>query len=258
MYFTTPRATHAFTLIELLTVIAIIAVLAAIVIPSVSKVRETAQRTVDANNLREIVKAATLYAAENDDRLPGINLAPGSFRPTGSSATTTPSLWAAALARAGFLTDPNFYLSRLDPHRPLQVPSTILTRTEEGVALDPGFAQLTLSVELVAGLRLSHPGTTPVAFTRGLQTDGTWSATKGVYGDAGGFVAFLDGSVVWYRSLQTPDNLIAPNGRPTSNLLQSLPFLASASSQVPNPRVYAHDTLGGIGRETGVSSIAPP
>lgn len=258
MYFTTAPAQRAFTLIELLTVIAIIAVLAAIVIPSVGKVRETAQRTVDANHLREIVKAATLYAAENDDRLPGINLAPGSFRPTGNAATTTPHLWAAALARGGFLTDPEFYVSRLDPHRPLQVPATIVTRTEEGLALDPGFAQLPLSVELVAGLRLSHPGTTPVAFTRGLQTDGTWSATKGVYGDAGGFVAFLDGSVVWYRSLQLPDGLIAPNGRATSNLLQALPFLNSASAQTPNPRVYAHDTLGGIGRETGVSSIAPP
>ncbi len=258
MYFTTPPAMRAFTLIELLTVIAIIAVLAAIVIPSVGKVRETAQRTVDANHLREIVKAATLYATDNDDRLPGINLAPASFRPTGVTATTTPQLWAAALARAGFLTDPEFYVSRLDPHRPLQVPATILTRTGDGVALDPGFAELTLSVELVAGLRLSHPGTTPVAFTRGLQTDGTWSATKGVYGDAGGFVAFLDGSVVWYRSLQAPDSLIAPNGRTTSNLLQSLPFLASAPAQAPNPRVYAHDTLGGIGRETGVSSLAPP
>lgn len=258
MYFTTPPATRAFTLIELLTVIAIIAVLAAIVIPSVGKVRETAQRTVDANHLREIVKAATLYAAENDDRLPGINIAPASLRSEGNSATTTPHLWAAALARTGFLTNPEFYVSRLDPHRPLHIPATIITRTDDGVALDPGFTQLPLSVELVAGLRLSHPGTTPVAFTRGLQTDGTWSATKGVYGDAGGFIAFLDGSVVWYRSLQPTDSLIAPNGRPTGNLLQALPFLASASAQAPNPRVYAHDILGGIGRETGVSSIAPP
>jgi len=54
----------------LLTVIAIIGILAAIIIPTVGKVRETAQRTVDASNLREIGKAAMIYAADNNDRLP--------------------------------------------------------------------------------------------------------------------------------------------------------------------------------------------
>ena len=52
------RSQAAFTLIELLTVIAIIGILAAIVIPTVGSVREKAQRAVDGNNLREILKAA--------------------------------------------------------------------------------------------------------------------------------------------------------------------------------------------------------
>ena len=60
----------AFTLIELLTVIAIIGILAALIFPTVGKMRETAQRAVDGSNLREIVKAAQLYAADNNDRLP--------------------------------------------------------------------------------------------------------------------------------------------------------------------------------------------
>ena len=59
-----------FTLIELLTVIAIIGILAALIFPTIGKVRATAQRAVDASNLREIVKAATIYAADNNDRLP--------------------------------------------------------------------------------------------------------------------------------------------------------------------------------------------
>ena len=65
------RTSHAaFTLIELLTVIAIIGILAAIVIPTVGTVREKAQRAVDANSIREILKAAQIYAGENQDRLP--------------------------------------------------------------------------------------------------------------------------------------------------------------------------------------------
>src|SRR3954470_8809531 len=176
-----PSAGRAgFTLIELLTVIAIIGILAALIFPTVGKVRETAQRTVDANNLREIVKAATIYAADNNDRLPdpAAILAQSPAPVTGG---TGPFLWAGILAQRGILTDPTFYFAKNDPAFNGAYPTAIVSPGNRTV-LDPSFVtNRILSFEFVGGLRMSDPPSTPVAFTRGLLPTGTWSADNGVY-----------------------------------------------------------------------------
>ena len=59
----------AFTLIELLVVIAIIALLLAILVPSLSKVKENAKTTVCRTNVRSLVLGFRLYVESNDQKL---------------------------------------------------------------------------------------------------------------------------------------------------------------------------------------------
>jgi prepilin-type N-terminal cleavage/methylation domain-containing protein len=60
---------RAFTLIELLVVIAIIAILAALLLPSLAKAKDQAQKTVDFNNVKQILLCSALYATDNNDYL---------------------------------------------------------------------------------------------------------------------------------------------------------------------------------------------
>jgi prepilin-type N-terminal cleavage/methylation domain-containing protein/prepilin-type processing-associated H-X9-DG protein len=72
---------RAFSIVELLVVIAIIGVVAALLMPSISKAREVARRSVCANNLKQFGLATIMYAQDNKNNAPDAggypNLLPG-------------------------------------------------------------------------------------------------------------------------------------------------------------------------------------
>lgn len=220
-----PRSiTAGFTLIELLTVIAIIGILAAILIPTIGAVREKAQRAVDANNLREIVKAAMIYAGDNNDRLPDPVALAAAGSVTGGSNVY---LWPGVLAKNNILTDATFYFAKNDQHFDGTYPTGVIDPTSTGrKQVNTAFAAAALSWEFVGGLRMGDPATTPVAYTRGLQSaTGTWDIDSGVYKDSGGFVAYLGGNVVFQSSTA---NVFTSNtsGKKVTNVRNAIPITA--------------------------------
>lgn len=64
---------YGFTLIELLVVVAIIALLVSILLPSLSKARQSAKRAVSATNVKGLINALNVFASLNRDRMPGAN-----------------------------------------------------------------------------------------------------------------------------------------------------------------------------------------
>src|SRR5256885_14885005 len=83
------RNRHAFTLVELLVVIGIIALLVGILIPTLGKAREAAQRAACLSNLRELSNALRIYATENNDCCPIGGIA---ANPTNVSAGFQPGM----------------------------------------------------------------------------------------------------------------------------------------------------------------------
>jgi prepilin-type N-terminal cleavage/methylation domain-containing protein len=188
---------RGFTLIELVVVIAIIGALMAFVVPSISGVMERSRKSAAQNCLKKVADAYLMYREDKGD-----------FVDSNGNAIGKIEDFALALAREGFLNDPNCYVFPSDSSARSTnsvKKSTIVHadgQTETGCWTNASNAN-SFSVNIIIGLADScQPNTTPIAYTRGLQTNGTWLDTTGVFGKKGGFIAFLDGKVKWFDNVQ--------------------------------------------------------
>lgn len=217
---------NTFSWTEWLVLIAVLGFLGAVLVPFINRSRSSHGRSVDASNLRQIGQASLIYANDNREQLPGLNLTQAGEIEEGA---TTPDIHAiaAALARGGGLNDASMWTFSHDRHPDVNRTGLTGVVLEHGSprTLSPGFARSALSVQFVAGLNTEMKPTTPIAFTRGLQSDGRWAKDKhtSVYGSEGGYIVFLGGNVNFFRDLRdSGGQLTTSEGARTANILETI------------------------------------
>jgi prepilin-type N-terminal cleavage/methylation domain-containing protein len=146
-----------FTLVELLVVIGIIALLISILLPSLNRAREAANRVKCGSNLRSIGQSAHIFAAENKGRLP--------YQLTGGWGTPWWGTWM-------YSPDWTDLIDTYGAARALfQCPS--VPTYSEGLSYDLGFGNFTQAAGPMGALNTSGLPLDPPPINPGAQMD--WS-----------------------------------------------------------------------------------
>jgi len=113
-----PGLNKGFTLIELLVVIAIIGILAGILLPVLSRARESARRTQCMSNIKQIGMGLIMYANENNEQFP---------------SDTASAMFNLNVLFPDYVTDPRVFNCPSD--------TSVTTATNAGIAAGTAFTK---------------------------------------------------------------------------------------------------------------------
>ena len=242
---------QAFTLVEVIFVIAIVGVLASILLPGFQKIRKEAQKIEDVSHLKKIAEAYKIYIERFGRMITfnGIRMAESfAWGPVYGNDKGENLISSAGSKENCVLNDASVYISSGDKYASKAVRTSVGSLNSSGTydygrwnewqnpwknnkcVLGYGNDQPLFSYVLIGGLSEEcSPETTPVAFTRGLTDKGTWDKDYGLYGESGGYVAYLDGHVRWFDGKRPARFLKPDKSGYSSNIADAVPDGATFS-----------------------------